>query len=93
MYFSTKSTKSMVVPLDALGSLWQTQGFFSTGMQIKRGSNKNDKIFSWVFACVVNVFQHDTMAADHNQFYQILDSLLSTDNDVRPEAEVSKCNI
>lgn len=30
------------------------------------------------------------MAADQQQFYQLLDSLLSIDNDVRNEAEVRK---
>lgn len=30
------------------------------------------------------------MAADHEQFNQLLSTLLSTDNDVRTQAEVSK---
>lgn len=31
------------------------------------------------------------MAADQEQFYQILNTLLSTDNDIRTQAEVRKC--
>lgn len=30
------------------------------------------------------------MAADQNHFYQILQALLSTDNDIRSEAEVNQ---
>lgn len=33
------------------------------------------------------------MAGDQAQFYQLLNTLLSTDNDIRSQAEVSPCNI
>lgn len=69
-----------------------TLEFFQLGRKYSAWDGSKKK-FSSVLRVLFYVFQHDTMAADHNQFYQLLDSLLSIDNDVRPEAEVSNYNI